>query len=878
MRTILTKVFLLCLIFACKLSTAQNLSFIPKPADFFGYNPGTNRELINYEELIKYLDTLDAVSDRVKMTAIGESPMGKPMYICFISSPDNIKHLDDLKATNKRLALDPGIPETDRIRIIDSGKVFLLATLTMHSREVGPSQSAPLIAFELAATEDPEKLQWLENVVYMMVPCHNPDGMDMVVENYLKYKGTKYEGTDLPGVYHKYVGHDNNRDFVTLSQKDNRVIASIYNKDWFPQVMVEKHQMISSGVRYVVPPSHDPIAENIDAGLWNWVDIFGSNMIKDMTRDGLSGIAQQYVFDDFWPGSTGTCSWLNVISMLTEAANAKTATPVFIEPSELSVVGKGLSEYKKSVKMPQPWNGGWWGLEDIVSYEISSTMSLLKTASDNRAEILKFRNDLCRREVMKGQTEAPYYFVMPLIQSDPGELAGIVTLLQEHGVKVFELNNDLFIGNVAYHKGDIVIPLAQPYRPLIKEIMETQEFPLRHYTPGGEAIKPYGNTSWSLPLHRGVQSFEIDVRSETLENSLNAVERNYNFRTGMDATQSLFLFSSNYNDSYKAAFMALSFGMDVTRLNEEVVVENIHYPAGSFIIATNSKRDELLGKLNISPVPLQQNPAAEQKNIQMPRIALVESWFQDLDAGWTRFLFDEYGIPFTVLRPGEFEKADLKNKFDLVVFPNEGMDVIKDGKFKRGDNLYISNYPPEYTKGLGIKGMDNLMDFLDNGGIIISWGESAPLFDGILGIKRGNNEEDREEFRLPFRNVTAELVKEGLYCPGSLLRVKLAQDHPLTWGMDDEAGIMFQGTPVFTTSVPYFDMDRRVIAHFPEKDILLSGYIEKEETLANKSAMIWLRKGKGQLVLMAFSPQYRASTQGTFKLLFNALLLTKTEP
>jgi hypothetical protein len=211
----------------------------------------------------------------------------------------------------------------------------------------------------------------------------------------------------------------------------------------------------------------------------------------------------------------------------------------------------------------------------------------------------------------------------------------------------------------------------------------------------------------------------------------------------------------------------------------------------------------------------------------------------------------------------------------MVVFPSEGADVIKDGKFKRGENFYLSNYPPEYTKGLGIKGMDNLMNFLDNGGIIISWGESAPVFDNVLQIKEGNSDEVKEEFRLPFRNVGDELAKLGLYCPGSLIRIKLAKDHPLTWGMPDEAGILFQGNPVFTTSVPVFDMDRRVIGYFPEKDLLLSGYIEKEETLANKSAMIWLKKGKGQLVLMAFSPQYRASTQGTFKLLFNSLLLHK---
>ncbi|MCK4856306.1 MAG: hypothetical protein KAT31_18640, partial [Bacteroidales bacterium] len=196
-----------------------------KPSDYFGFQPGSDRNLFTYEELISYLQKLDEVSDKLKMVEIGNSPEGRPMYIAFISSADNINNLDKLKDINKRLALDINIPDREKEELIYEGKVFVLGTLSMHSTEVGPSQSAPLIAYDLATTSDPSKLQWLEDVVYMMVPCHNPDGMDMVINHYRKYLGTKYEGSSMPRVYHKYVGHDNNRDFVTLSQEDTKVIA-----------------------------------------------------------------------------------------------------------------------------------------------------------------------------------------------------------------------------------------------------------------------------------------------------------------------------------------------------------------------------------------------------------------------------------------------------------------------------------------------------------------------------------------------------------------------------------------------------------------------------------------------------------------------------
>jgi len=365
---------------ACLLLSISLSAQLKSPEEHYGFKPGSDGNLFLYEELIEYLQLLDAESDKVKMTEIGKSPEGIPMYIAFISSAENLNKLDKLKEYNHKLSMDSELSDAEKSEIFSEGKVFVLATLSMHSTEVGPSQAAPLMAYELATTTDPDKLKWLDDMVLMMVPCHNPDGMNIVINHYQKYKGTKYDGSSVPQVYHKYVGHDNNRDFVILSQEDTKAVARIYNLDWFPQVMVEKHQMGSTGVRYFVPPMHDPIAENVDAEVWNWTGIFGANMMTDMTKNGQAGVTNHYLFDDYWPGSTETCLWKNVVGMLTEAASAKMATPVFVEPTELRVSGKGLSEYKKSVNMPLPWEGGWWHLGDIVEYEIVSMFSILKTA------------------------------------------------------------------------------------------------------------------------------------------------------------------------------------------------------------------------------------------------------------------------------------------------------------------------------------------------------------------------------------------------------------------------------------------------------------------------------------------------------------------
>lgn len=851
---------------------------LTRPLDYFGFEPGEDRKLFNYEQLISYLQELDQQSDRILLEEIGTSPMGKPMYIAFISSPENLKRLDELKEFNKELALNPEIPEEKLEEMVRTGKTFVLATLSMHSSEVAPSQSAPLIAYDFAATADEDKLEWLSNVVYMMVPCHNPDGMNFIVENYQKHLGSKYEGASLPRVYHKYVGHDNNRDFVILSQEDSKAIARIYNQTWFPQVMVEKHQMSSTGTRYFVPPNHDPIAENIPAGIFHWGGIFGQHIATDMTAEGLAGVSQHYLFDDYWPGSTETCIWKNVIGFLTEAASVRTASPIYIEPTELNVYGKGLSEYKKSINMLLPWEGGWWRLGDIVEYEISSTRSIIKTASLYREDILRFRNRMCREQVEVGRTEAPFYYILPRDQHDPGEMVNLVNLLREHGVNSYTLEKDVNMDGRLYLEGDVVVPLAQPFRAFIKEVMETQVFPERHYTPGGELIKPYDITSWSLPLHRYVKSFEIDKRSEELESSLSLINGEYSLGREMESTCNALVLTANSNESYRAAFYALGMGMKVERLTENFEHDGESYPAGSFIVfekgAKKENWEKLYASLPFAPGMISDKRAIYGKPFSMPRIALVETYFHDMDAGWTRFLFDSYFIPFTVLHPEDLAKKDLALDFDVILFPDNDKSILKTGKRKSGDSYYMGSYHPDYVKGMGTEGMEKLMSFSEQGGIIIAWGRSAGLFEGLMTIK---GEDTKEEFQLPFRDVSAQLTKEGLYVPGSLARLNLIKDHPLTIGMPSEIGVFTRGRPVFRTSVPMFDMDRRVIGTYPEKEVIKSGYGSNEEKMGAKAAMIWLKKGKGQFVFYGFGPQFRVSTQGSFKLLFNAMLLEKEE-
>ena len=324
--------------------------------------------------------------------------------------------------------------------------------------------------------------------------------------------------------------------------------------------------------------------------------------------------------------------------------------------------------------------------------------------------------------------------------------------------------------------------------------------------------------------------------------------------------------------------MALEMGMKVERLKDELELEEKKYPRGSFIVYENSaKKDDwskLYESLPFAPGMISDKRALHGDPLLMPRTALVETYFHDMDAGWTRFLFDTYHIPYTVLHPGDLASADLVGEYDVVIFPDNDKSILMTGKQKSGDSYYMGSYPPEYVKGMEKEGMENLMTFSDQGGIIIAWGRSSGLFEGLMKIK---GKETEEEFQLPFSDLSPALVKAGLYVPGSLVKLDLIKDHPLTAGMPGQIGVFSRGRPVFQTSVPMFDSDRRVIGTYPEKDVVMSGYGANAEKMGNKAAMIWLKKGKGQFVFYGFGPQFRVSTQGSFKLLFNAMLLERDE-
>ncbi len=355
------------------------------------------------------------------------------------------------------------------------GKVFLLVTCNIHSTEIGASQMAMEWAHALATAEDAETKRRLDEVVLLLLPSINPDGQIMETEWYRKNLGTRYEGGRMPWLYHHYVGHDDNRDWFMLTQKETQAVSRAVYHEWLPQVWLDEHQMGATGPRIFTPPYSEPVDPDIHPLVWRDVNLIGANMALRLEQAGKSGVIYGYVFDAYWPGGTkNTAWWKNISGLLTEVASARFATPVRIEPSELSGGGKGLVEYGTQTNFPNPWPGGTWRLRDIMDYERIASDAILETCAERRADFLK--NALARARAAIATFGGGDAFRIPAGQRDAAGAARLAALLAEHGVELRAASN-----------GDVYVPLAQPYGRFVNELLTPQRYPETKLVPGKDS-------------------------------------------------------------------------------------------------------------------------------------------------------------------------------------------------------------------------------------------------------------------------------------------------------------------------------------------------------------------------------------------------------
>ena len=491
----LFRVFFLFVLFS---AVAFAQTKIPAPADALGFTPGDDRKLASWNQILDYFRKLDEGSDRVQFQEIGKSTMNVPFVYATISAPENLKNLEKFKQINAKLADPRLIKSNEKLAadLIKQGKTIVLITCGIHSTEVGSTLSSMLIAHRLASSNEPEIQKILQNTIVLLVPSLNPDGVDIVKNWYDKTLGTKFEGTTPPELYHKYVGHDNNRDWYAFTQIETQLTVDKIHNVWHPQIVNDIHQQGANGARLFVPPYMKPVEPNVPKEIVEGYTELGNYILREMTDKGFAGITNDSIYDA-WTPARAYSHYHGGVRILTETASARLASPMKVEFEKLRVdASDNYDPQKASANFPKPWQGGDWTLRDITNYMTTSSFTLLKHAAENREAWLKRFYAVGKEAVRPRKNGELQGFIVQQPKDDKG-FYNVVEILRRGGVKV-DFPSSLQLDNKSYEKV-AVIKLDQPYGLFAKALLEKQTYP-NLKDEKGNPIPPYDVTAHTLSL------------------------------------------------------------------------------------------------------------------------------------------------------------------------------------------------------------------------------------------------------------------------------------------------------------------------------------------------------------------------------------------
>jgi hypothetical protein len=827
-------------------ATLAAQSPVPSPAEVLGYRPGTDSMLADWGQISGYFERLALASPRVRLDTIGRSTGGRPLLLATIASPANQARLPTLRTWQGRLAdprsLTPGAEDS----LVAAAPAVVLIGAAIHSTEIGSTQMALELGWRLAA--EPAWQRLLDSVVVLLIPSLNPDGVDTVVNWYRRYRGTPYEAGPLPWLYHRYVGHDNNRDWFMLTQVETRAVTRVLYRDWFPQVVWDVHQMGSQGARLFVPPFADPVNPNLDPMVVQAITLVGTAMGTAVTDAGRTGVAHQTGFDLWWHGGFRTVPVRhNMIGILSEAASARLASPIYVHPDSVRGPAAG-------VNAPARWPGGWWRIGDIVEYELLAAHGLLRLVAGQRSDFVRRFVTLGRRQIARGRDSVPAAFLFPATQRDPAAAAHLINLLIATGIEVRRIEEPTAIEGRPIEAGSHLVPLAQPFRAHVKDLLEPQAYPERRRYPGGPLIGPYDVTGWTLGLQMGVAVETVDRLSDVPGTVVDTVVPDPG-RVHGDGP--VWVLTNRSNAESRVIALALSAGATAWVHPAPILLGGDSLPAGAVVVEgvpgrmaaafQEAVREAGFDVWRSRSVP---RPPNVRRARGMPRVGLYQPWTASMDEGWTRWVLEQYGIPFTTIRNADIVSGKLRKDIDILVLPDIQATSIMDGHPR-------TRVPEEYAGGIGADGVRQVTDFVAGGGTLVTLDGSSDFAISALN--------------LPVGNTLAQGGDSGggsrFSAPGSIFGVTLGPGGlPWTSGMADSAAVFFADSRAYEVGE-----GARAVLRYADPP-LRSGFVEGQELVAGRVAAVEVAAGSGRVLLIGFRPQHRGQTHATFKLLFNAVL------
>ena len=909
----LLRILFLSTFFWSSIVTAQK---IPSPKEFFGFNIGDDYKLANYTQTEAYFKKL-AASPRARLVDIGLTEEGRHQYMMIVSSPQNLKKLDYYKNISRKLAHANGLTDAQAKALAATGKAVVWIDGGLHATEVVGAHQLIETMWQLISRNDKETLEILDNDIVLLAHA-NPDGQELVSNWYMRNKDPLKRKLDVPRLWQKYVGHDNNRDFYMMNMKESQNISRQLFVEWIPQIMYNHHQRGPAGSVLAGPPYRDPFNYVFDPLIVTSIDAVGAAMNNRLNVENKPGYTQRAgsEFSTWWNGGLRTTPYFhNMVGLLTEIIGGPTPEKIALVPERL--IPNGAT--------PNPVTPQIWHFIQSINYSVSLNYAVLDYAARYRSELLfniyrmgknsidrgnedhwtfypkyvdsinaDYRKDrlLAVKDSSRttdfaqgreGSIPTKYYdavlknpanrdargYIISADQTDFPTAVKFINALIWSGIEVQKANKAFAVAGKSYPAGSYIVKNNQAFRPHVMDMFEPQDHPNDFAYEGGPPIRPYDAAGWTLAFQMGVQ---FDRVMDAFAGSFDMIpygEIQSPPKQNLPFAKAGFIINPSINNGFLAVNDLLQGGVKVYRLTKG---EDGIKPGTFFIPATVTAQNILIKEAlqnGLKVLGTDLTPA-EKMELKPSRIAIYNNYGGSIPAGWMRWLMEQYHYNYQLIYPQEIDAGNLKQKFDVIVFATGAIPAAGRGEGGFANRQpKADSIPAEYREWLGSitanKSVPQLKKFMEDGGKIVTIGTSTNL---------------AYQIGLPVRNYLVEKTADGrehplpgtkYYIPGSLLKARFDVTQPADWGMAAQNDVNFDRSPVFAFDQQATSAGIKKLIWFDTDKPLDSGWAWGQKYLKDGIAAFEAPVGKGKLY--AFGPEitFRGQAQSTFRLLFNQL-------
>ncbi|MDQ3698371.1 MAG: hypothetical protein M3373_10155 [Gemmatimonadota bacterium] len=818
---------------------------VPTPLKVIGYVPGTIGKLSYVADINRYFRAVAEASPRARLFTLGESDEGREMILLAIADEATIERLDDYRAMAARLADPRGMTADERARLIREGKPIYWLTGAIHSPETGSPEMLMELAYRLTVDESEHVRAIRENVITLITPVIEVDGRDRMVDVVKLSRELKLGPSGVPLVYWgKYTAHDNNRDGMVVSQKLTQQFLRGF-LHWRPTVTHDLHESIpflyaSTGTG-PYNDEFDPIV------IHEWHQI-AYQEINELTKRGLPGVWTHGFYDGWAPNYMLAIANLhNSIGRFYETYTSRNA--------DCHTVQLPASATERRWDRPNPpVNGVRWCIRSNINYQQSGVLVALRYVGDNKETFLENNVAKAERMIRRGQTTAPYAYVIPRGQRRAAEAADLVNLFRTQGAEV-HVAIDSFETQAAdsaprtadsarrpadtatatpaapepqtadsarraadtatatpaarnpqpatrspqpavfVRPGDWIVRMDQPYTATVRTLLSVQR-----YKP--DDPPPYDDTGWTLDELRHVETIKV-ADSTVLARPMRLLGEDARVEGAITGTGSR-LIVRHLGDWRSAALPWKVAPARLTVADTAFAMSGATYPAGTFIIegATSATRDavQALG-LNATATSEAVPASVRRHAVTLPRLALLHSWLETQNEGWVRFALDRMGIPYTYISDQSLARPGALDRFDVILFPHVSGTTLSliNGRPKTGPPIPWRKTALTPNLGRGPLGhLDETDDVRRGMGLDGAAALRRFVERGGLLIVTGNTA--RLPVELGFNPTVSIPQPTGLRARGGIYRAQaVATESPVLYGYERATfPIYFNQAPLFT--------------------------------------------------------------------------------